>query len=278
MSRVHLDVDGQGSTTSAVADGRRALPTGQLDSRPERHGEASRTPHAAGCDVRTCHTEAPDRSQSWGDIATESVAPCSYFSLLWCSPIRLSLIGHTVPPKEGARGTPRRPPRSPGLSTTGVVIAPAVVELSPSLGYELSAGAEMAPVRSGRRPSGCGRVVCRGPAGTERVRPGRLARAGRYRARPEVAHRPPGDRRASRPAPLSGRRGHPDGPRRLPREVEQGRRRVRESPAQEVERGRRRVQECGYGTMVQPNIIAWSSCMRLWQCATYGPTKSRNPR
>ena len=101
MSRAHLDVDGQGSTTSAVADGRRTLPTGQLDSRPERHGEASRTPHAAGCDVRTCHTEAPDRSQSWGDIATESVAPCSYFSLLWCQPIRLSLIGYTVPPKEG---------------------------------------------------------------------------------------------------------------------------------------------------------------------------------
>jgi hypothetical protein len=33
-----------------------------------------------------------------------------------------------------------------------------------------------------------------------------------------------------------------------------------------------------YGTMVQPNIMAWSSCARLWQCATYGPTKSRNPR
>jgi hypothetical protein len=34
----------------------------------------------------------------------------------------------------------------------------------------------------------------------------------------------------------------------------------------------------GYGTMVQENIIAWSSWLRLWQCATYGPTKSRNPR
>ena len=33
-----------------------------------------------------------------------------------------------------------------------------------------------------------------------------------------------------------------------------------------------------YGTIVQPNIMAWSSCARLWQCATYGPTKSRKPR
>ena len=28
----------------------------------------------------------------------------------------------------------------------------------------------------------------------------------------------------------------------------------------------------------QPNIMAWSSWARLWQCATYGPTKSRKPR
>src|SRR4029079_6841334 len=39
--------------------------------------------------------------------------------------------------------------------------------------------------------------------------------------------------------------------------------------------------ECGvhgYGMISQPNIMAWSSWARLWQCATYGPTKSRKPR
>ena len=34
----------------------------------------------------------------------------------------------------------------------------------------------------------------------------------------------------------------------------------------------------GYGVIAQPNIMAWSSWARLWQCATYGPTKSRNWR
>ena len=33
-----------------------------------------------------------------------------------------------------------------------------------------------------------------------------------------------------------------------------------------------------HGVMVQPNIMAWSSCARLWQWATYGPVKSRKPR
>jgi hypothetical protein len=33
-----------------------------------------------------------------------------------------------------------------------------------------------------------------------------------------------------------------------------------------------------YGTVVQPNIMASSSCARSWQWATYGPTKSRKPR
>jgi hypothetical protein len=30
-----------------------------------------------------------------------------------------------------------------------------------------------------------------------------------------------------------------------------------------------------YGVISQFHIMAWSSCARLWQWATYGPTKSR---
>src|SRR4029079_14014564 len=34
----------------------------------------------------------------------------------------------------------------------------------------------------------------------------------------------------------------------------------------------------GAHVISQPNIMAWSSWARLWQWATYGPTKSRKPR
>ena len=40
--------------------------------------------------------------------------------------------------------------------------------------------------------------------------------------------------------------------------------------------GRRMVgRRMAYGVISQFHIMAWSSCARLWQWATYGPTKSR---
>ena len=32
-----------------------------------------------------------------------------------------------------------------------------------------------------------------------------------------------------------------------------------------------------YGRISQPNIMLWSSCARLWQCATYGPAEGPEP-
>ena len=180
----------------------------------ERHGEASRTPHAAGCDVRTCHTEAPDRSQSWGDIATESVAPCSYFSLLWSQPIRLSLIGYTVPPKGGGWEHQDIHPNPPGLSTTGPVIAPAVVEVSPSLGHQSLAARGRGPVsvrQAADEPRRVASAHAFAPASACRARPApadtwwSTVRVGDDRrgrdlggaaAGDEQPHRPPGDPRA----------------------------------------------------------------------------------